>query len=324
MIKIAIVGATGLVGETIIKVLKEEDLKNKVSLSLFASEKSHGKEMVVYGNDYRVTKLSDEVIKQNFDIVFFSAGDDVSRAWAKKFAANGSYVIDNTNAFRREKQIPLVVPEINGNLLTQNTKLISNPNCSTIQLAIVLDKIIKVSEISLVVVSTYQSVSGAGRNALSDLKYGTKKCFSVGIRDNFISQIGSIQENGFCTEENKMMFELNKILNKKFRVLATTVRVPISNCHGESVYVKLKSKISLSELKEKLDCDYIHVCSNTELAFPTKIAGTNQTHICRLRLINNKELMFFVVADNLRRGAAYNAVEIFKTLLKVVDCFNKQ
>ena len=316
MINIAIVGATGLVGEAIIKILEEEGFRDKINLSLYVSERNHGKMFLINGKEYRLSKLTNNALEQNYDYVFFSAGNDVSKEWAEKFADRGSFVIDNSNAFRKNKNVPLVVPEINSNTISSQSKIISNPNCSTIQLAVVVSKLLNVSDINKVIVSSYQSVSGAGRLALSDLKNGTKNYFSEGINNNLVAQIGGIEGNGFCTEENKIMFELNKILGKKLNVLATTVRVPISNCHGESVYIKFKNKVNLNSIKKELNCSHITLFENG-LAFPTKIAGTNQTAVCRMRLVNEKELLLYIVADNLRRGAAYNAVEIFKILLSL-------
>ncbi len=315
MINVAIVGATGLVGETIIKVLEEEGLIKKIRLSLFASDNSHGKLLTIGKIDYRLTSLNEDALRQKFDYVFFSAGDEVSKEWAKKFVKSGSIVIDNSNAFRREKTVPLVVPEINCENIENTPKIISNPNCSTIQLAVVVHRLLEISDINKIIVSSYQSVSGAGRPALSDLVLGTNKFFDVKIQNNIIAQIGGVEENGFCTEENKIMFELNKILGTKINILATTVRVPIPYCHGESVYIKFKNKVDINLIKSALRCSHITLLED-EIAFPSIVAGTNQTYICRLRLVKEKELMLFIVADNLRRGAAYNAVETFKRLIK--------
>ena len=257
MIKVGIVGATGLVGQTIVKVLKEENLLSVIDLTFFASDKNYGKIISYYGKEFRLINLSEKIKQQKFDVVFFSAGDEISRQWVHVFEENGAYVIDNTNAFRKEELVPLIVPEINAEKITKNSKIIANPNCSTIQLAVVLDRLLKVSAISNIVVSTYQSVSGAGSKAVSDLKNKTNKVISAGIYDNVIAQIGSFDKCGFSTEENKIMFETNKILDADISVVATAVRVPVSFCHTESVYVKFKNKIEMSK---------IQMCFNIEMS----------------------------------------------------------
>ncbi len=196
-LKIAIVGATGLVGETILKVLYEEDLFFGNDISLYVSKRSAGKEYLFKGRRFRLVELTEKEANKKFDFVFFSAGSDVSLKYAKLFAKNGAFVIDNTNAFRRENDVPLVVPEINFDKVSFGAKIISNPNCSTIQLAVVLDKLRLLSKIEKVVVSTYQSVSGAGRCALCDLKNNAKNMFKYGINNEIIAKIGEIHENGY-------------------------------------------------------------------------------------------------------------------------------
>ncbi len=313
-LKLAILGATGLVGETILKVLNEEGLFVGSDITLFVSSRSAGKEYMFKGRRFRLIELNESALKKKFDIVFFSAGTDVSKAWVKKFAEAGAFVIDNTNAFRRREAVPLVVPEINGEIVGGDSKIISNPNCSTIELALVIDKLRKLSKIEKVVVSTYQSVSGAGRSALLDLKNNAKNVFKYGINNNLIAKIGDIQENGYSTEENKIMFELSKILDEDIDVSATAVRVPVEVSHGESVYVKFKNDVNLIDAFAMLDCDYIKISTN-DLFYPAFVSGTNLTYVCRLRQSQKNELEFFVLADNLRRGAAYNAVMIAKNIL---------
>lgn len=313
--KIAIVGATGLVGQTILKVIYEEGLFESCSITMYVSSKSAGKEYLFKGKVFRLVELNESALNLRFDIVLFSAGAAVSKMWANKFVETGAVVIDNSSAFRRYENIPLVVPEINGRLVCKDTKLIANPNCSTIELAVVLDKLKNLGKFEKVVVSTYQSVSGAGRKAVCDLKYGTNIYFKNGIKDNIIPQIGDIDENGYSNEENKIMFELSKILNQKINVSATAVRVPISVCHGESVYIKFENEINLIDAFKELECDYIDF-SEKDLFFATDIAGTNKTTVSRIRQINKNELEFFVLADNLRRGAADNAVKIAKIIIQ--------
>lgn len=308
--KIAIIGATGLVGTTILRVLYEENLFWGYDITLFVSSKSAGKEFLFEGRIFRLVKLDETALSKKFDFVFFSAGGEVSLLWAKRFAEIGAIVIDNTNAFRRETGVPLIVPEINFSSITKETKLISNPNCSTIQLAIVISKLAELSEIEKIVVSTYQSVSGAGRQAFLDLKNNAKNVFKYGINDEIIAKIGEIQENGYSIEENKVMFELSKILGKELDVSATAVRVPTSVGHGESVYVKFKNDVNVIDALAALDCEQIKF--RDDVFYLHEVRETNVTYVCRLRQRNKNELEFFVMADNLRRGAAYNAVKIMK------------
>lgn len=311
-VKIAIVGGSGLVGEKIIRILFEERV-NVSEIRLFVSKKSAGKSIILGGKEFRFELLTEKAAEQKFDIVFFSAGDEISKIWAEKFAKHGAYVIDNSNAFRREQNIPLVVPEINGDRILKTTKIIANPNCSTIQLAMVLKSLSKLSQIEKVVVSTYQSVSGAGKEALLDLYNHTNNEIPEMICGNVIEKIGRIEENGFCTEENKIMFEINKILESDYSVCASTVRVPIPFCHTESVYVKFRGNVSVLDAENSLKADKIII--DDILSLPADIADTNLVHVCRIRQFSKDELALFVVADNLRRGAAYNAVLIAKIII---------
>lgn len=312
MKKLAIVGASGLVGQTVLKVLKEEKLTQNYEIFMLSSTRSAGKVLIFDDKHYRLFELSDEILKLKFDYAIFVTSEDVSKVWCEKFAKTGTIVIDNSSAFRLNKNIPLIVPEINFNLVKNYDKIIANPNCSTIQLVLVLDKLMKLSKFESVVVSSYQSVSGAGKDALLDLEKNTNKFFEMGIKNNFIAKIGSINENGFCSEENKIMLESQKILNEKFNIVATTVRVPVNFCHGESVYIKFSEDIDFEKVKEVLKCDYIKV--SEDMFYPTDCVDTNETYVFRLRKQSESEIVFFVIADNLRRGAAFNAVEILKRL----------
>ena len=310
MKKLALVGASGLVGQTVLKVLKEEGLIEKFELFLISSNRSAGKILVFNDKHYILHELCDDILKEKFDYAIFVLNEDVSKVWAKQFAKNGTTVIDNSSVFRMNKNVPLVVPEINFNIIKKSDKIIANPNCSTIQLVLVLDKLKGLADFETVVVSSYQSVSGAGKEALLDLETGSNNVFDIEIKDNFIAQIGKISENKFCSEENKIMLESQKILNKKFNISATTVRVPIKFCHGESVYVKFSKKVDIEDIKKALDCENIVV--SEDIFYPTDCENTNETYVFRLRKHSDNEILFFVIADNLRRGAAYNAVQILK------------
>lgn len=312
MKKLALVGASGLVGQTVLKVLKEEGLIEKFELFLISSNRSAGKILVFDDKHYILHELCDDVLKEKFDYAIFVLNEDVSKVWVKKFAENGTTVIDNSSVFRMNKNVPLVVPEINFNIIKKSDKIIANPNCSTIQLVLVLDRLKKLADFESVVVSSYQSVSGAGKEALLDLETGSNNVFDMGIKDNFIAQIGKCAENKFCSEENKIMLESQKILKDKFNISATTVRVPIRFCHGESVYIKFSKNVDIEEVKKSLDCEYI--VFSDDMFYPKDCENTNETYVFRLRKHSDNEILFFVIADNLRRGAAYNAVQILKKL----------
>ncbi len=313
---LAIVGASGLVGSTVIKILQEEDILNRFNLTLFVSDKSAGKTVTIAGTDYRYILLSKSEARKHFDYVIMSAGDDISKEYANIFAESGTKVIDNSNAFRRVSNVPLVVPEINIKKIKSDDRIIANPNCSTIQLVVVLDRLKKLADINKVIVSSYQSVSGAGTQALEDLKNGSKLQITEGIKNNLVPYIGETLENGYCVEEDKIMFETNKILESNIDVSATTVRVPVPYCHLESVYVYFDKDINLNELNSLLNTSYIKY-STTENFYPVYCADSNLTFVCRMRLVSSKEISFIIIADNLRRGAAYNAVEILKQLTKL-------
>lgn len=320
MKKLAIVGATGLVGQTVLRVLKDEGLIDYFDICLLVSSRSAGKVMVFDDKHFPLFELNEKMCDMKFDYAIFVLSEDISLKWVNKFAENGTICIDNSSAFRMKKGIPLVVPEINIKSIKRDDKIISNPNCSTIQLVLVLDRLMRIGKIEEVVVSSYQSVSGAGKEALLDLENSSNNYFKCGIKNNIIAQIGSIENNGNCTEENKIINETNKILNSKINVYATTVRVPISNCHGESVLVKFKNRINISKIKNTLDCDYIHF--SEDLVYPVDCAGSDLTYVFRLRQVGAKCLQFFVIADNLRRGAGYNAVKILKNLVTTKDRYS--
>ena len=311
---LAIVGASGLVGQNILEVLNEESLIERFDITLFVSDKSAGKQTEVNGKKLTYKMLDESASRKHFDIVLMSAGDEVSKTFAENFVGAGAYVIDNTNAFRRRVDVPLVVPEINAEKIKKENKIIANPNCSTIELVVVLEKLRSLSKIEKVVACTYQAVSGAGHEALMDLELGTKNQIGEGIKNNVVAHIGEFSEYGFCTEEDKMMFETNKILNESISLCATTVRVPVPNCHSESVYIKFNDPVSAKKVSEVLNCDYIKVNSSV-VSLPTECSGTNITNVCRIRNFSENEIALFIVADNLRRGASYNAVKIMEYVI---------
>ena len=317
--ELAIVGASGLVGQKIISVLKDYGILNNSNLSLYVSKNSAGKILEIDGEQFDLNLLNENILDKKFDIVFFSAGESVSEKWAKLLVKNGAYVIDNTNAFRRDDSVPLVVPEINIDKINNNTKIISNPNCSTIQLSLAIKSLLDYArysenEIEKIVVSTYQSVSGAGKEALSDLENNTTIKIKEPIKNNVFLKIGDISENGFCTEENKIMFELNKVCEKNLSICASTVRVPISYCHSESVYVKFSNNVDFNQIFRNYYKYNLKIID--DIIMPKDVVGGYDTYISRLRKFSENEIAFFVVADNLLRGAAYNAVMIAKYILE--------
>ena len=312
MKKLAIVGASGLVGQEVFKVLREEELLNEFEIFMFVSEKTAGQVMVDGDNHYSLFALNDDVFRSKFDYAFFLTSEEISRVWIPRFVSYGVRVIDNSSAFRLHKEVPLIVPEINFDKVMGN-KIISNPNCSTIQLVIILDRLMKLATLKRVIVSSYQSVSGAGKDALLDLECGTTNVFKQGIRDNIIPQIGSILPNYECSEEHKIIHETQKILDSKIEIFATTARVPISYCHGESVFVEFDTAVDIEDVKKILNVDYIKLGEENFLF--TECRSSNLTYVCRLRQSKENVLQMFIIADNLRRGAAYNAVEILKRLL---------
>ncbi len=316
-LKIAIVGASGLVGQKILEILYEVGLYESSIITLFVSRKSSGKVLYFKGLCHRLIELDEKQASAQFDFVFLSAGEEVSKKYASIFKDAGAYVIDNTNAFRKTN--PLVVPEINIQDI-KDSKIISNPNCSTIELAIVLNKLKNICDIDEIIVSTYQSVSGAGKTALLDLENGTNNHFKYGIKNNVIAEIGEIDENGNSLEENKIMFEINKILKSNIKIIATAVRVPVDYCHGESVYVRFKKQIDFEKIKSSISDENIVLYENS-VCLNRVIQNTNTTAVCRLRKISENEIAFFVMADNLRRGAAYNAVKIVENLIKKFNNF---
>lgn len=312
MKRLAIVGATGLVGNATLNCLQEEGLLDKFELFLFVSDRSAGKVLVFDERHYPLIKLGEDFVDYHLDYALFLTSEDVSEVWVKKFAKTGIKVIDNSSAFRLRRNVPLIVPEINIQRLKPSNNIIANPNCSTIQLVIVLDRLSKVSKLKRVIVSSYQSVSGAGRDALMDLMNDTMFYFEHGITNNIIAQIGDIQENGNTKEENKIINETKKILNSDIEIHATAVRVPIPFCHGESVFVEFENDINFNVIKSKLECEYIKY---SDVPFyPSECVGSNLTYVCRLRETSENSIQFFVIADNLRRGAGFNAVKILEYL----------
>ncbi len=320
MINVAIVGATGLVGREVIKVMEETDFPSE-QLFLCASEKSIGKSIAYKGKEYGVHSV-EEGIDAHCPIAIFSAGSEVSKKYAPAFAQTGTYVIDNSSYWRLFDQIPLVVPEINANTISQHTSIISNPNCSTIQLVMALAPLHATYKIKRLVISTYQSVTGTGMKAVQQLmaerngEY-VERVYPYPIDLNCFPHGGTFLPNGYTTEEQKLVDETHKILNDpSIKITATVVRIPVTGGHSESVNVEFEKPYAINEIKTLLDkMPGVTVLDEPEKnLYPTPImaAGKNEVFVGRLRrdeTVNNG-LNMWIVADNLRKGAATNAVQI--------------
>ncbi len=320
-LNIAIVGATGLVGKKILQVLTER--KIEANLHLFALE--NGQKMNFGEKTYEILDLGATNLKKlHLDYAFFAVEAEISKEYAPKFAENGTIVIDNSNAFRREEDVPLVVPQVNKKALDFSKKIVANPNCSTIQLVTALKPLADKFGLKRVIVSTYQAVSGAGQNGILDLLNGTQNKFDYPIQNNAIPQIDVFLPNGYTKEEDKLIFESRKILNlPRLHITATAVRVPILNCHSESVNVELEKCATLEEvfdaLKEAENVVLQDDPKNKTYPMPIFANEKDEVFVGRIRKDESRKncFNFWIVADNLRRGAASNAVDIFETLEKM-------
>ena len=323
--KIAIVGATGLVGKEMIKVLEEFDLAVEAFYPV-ASTKSVGKTVFFRGKEHKVIS-TENAVSLKPDIAIFSAGSATSKKWAPAFANAETIVIDNSSAWRMDNNIPLVVPEINANILTKNDKIIANPNCSTIQLVMTLAPLHKRYGIKRVVVSTYQSVTGSGAKAVEQLmseRNGTEteKVYPHAIDMNVLPHAGDFEENGYTTEEIKLVNETKKILNAEIPLTATAARVPVVGGHSESVNIELEKAFTISEVKSLLEqTPGVIVEDNPEnniYPMPIRSYGKNEVFVGRIRRDFSREnsLNLWIVADNIRKGAATNAVQIAVWLIE--------
>jgi len=323
--KIAIVGATGMVGNMMLKVLAERNLPF-TKLLLVASEKSVGKVIPFKGKDYKVVSLSTALAAKP-DLAIFSAGGNTSLEWAPKFAAVGTTVIDNSSAWRMDPTKKLIVPEINANLLTGNDKIIANPNCSTIQMVLALYPLHKAYSIRRVVVSTYQSITGTGMKAVRQLEdeykgIEGKKAYPHPIHKNALPHCDVFEENGYTKEEMKLVNETHKILDNQISVTATAVRIPVVGGHSESVNVEFEKDFGIDEVRELLETTQgIKVLDNpSENLYPMPLTaqGKDDVFVGRIRrdFSHPKTLNLWIVSDNLRKGAATNAIQIAEYLLE--------
>ena len=331
-IKVAIVGATGNVGRELLNIMDERDFP-AAEVHALASRRSKGRE-VSYGDKTLKCEVLDDFDFSKVDVVLMSAGGTLSKEWAEKIGKKGAIVIDNSSAWRMDPDVPLVVPEVNGeDVLGYDKKMIiANPNCSTAQLVMALKPLHDAAKIKRVVVSTYQSVSGSGKAGMDELWNQTKGIFVNDapepeeyprqIAFNAIPMIGSFREDGFTDEEAKMWNETHKMIDPNIKLTVTCVRVPVFVGHSESVNIEFEEAITPEQAREALrNFDGIQVIDNPEedqYITPVECKGEWDTFVSRIRVDNTVEhgLSLWVVADNLRKGAALNTVQIAEELIK--------
>ena len=326
---VAIAGATGAVGTEFLKLLEARDFPMK-SLRLLASSRYAGSKLKFRGEDLEVEELTPKSFK-GIDIAFFSAGGSRSKEFAPHAVDSGAVVIDNSSAFRMDEKVPLVVPEINPKQAFEHQGLIANPNCSTIQMVVALNPIHRAANIQRVVVSTYQAVSGAGASAMEELKQQLRawandepmkqEVFPTQIAFNLFPHIDVFQDNGYTKEEMKMVHETRKIMNApNMQISATCVRVPVLRAHSEAVWVETEKPLSESEARELFEKEPGIVVQDERESggYPTPwhITETQETYVGRIRkdISHPNGLTFWVVADQLYKGAALNAIQIAEVL----------
>ena len=330
--RVTIIGATGAVGKIALEVLSQRNFAMS-NLRLTASERSVGKKIDFAGTSITVEATTEEVFKET-DIAFISANDDISRALAPIARQNNCIVIDDSGVWRMDEKVPLVVPEINASDLIEHSGIVSIPNCSTTPLAMVLDALRKENNIIRVIVATYQSVSGTGAAAVAELDQQSRNIldnkplkieqYPYQIAYNLIPQIGSFNENGYTSEELKMLNETRKILHEpSLPVSATCVRVPVNICHSESVNIQLERPLEVAKARELL-ANYpgIVVIDNpgdNSYPMPIDCTGEDEVFVGRVRQDNALEngLSLWIVSDNLRKGAATNAIQIAEEIIKL-------
>lgn len=324
---VAIVGATGLVGRTFLKVLEERDFPFE-NVYMMASTKSAGSKITFKGTEYTVEELNEHSFDKPIDIALFSAGGSISEKYAPIAAAHGVTVVDNSSQWRMDPDVPLVVPEVNPDDIDKNNGIIANPNCSTIQVVVPLKPLHEKYKIKRIVYSTYQAVSGSGLKGIEDLKEGLKgndlcEAYPHPIAGNCIPHIDVFMDNGYTKEEMKMINETHKILgDNSIKVTATTVRVPVFDSHSESVNVEFEKPFDLEELKDILrnypGIVVIDNPANNEYPLAKDAAGKDEVFVGRIRRDFSVEngINMWVVADNIRKGAATNTVQIAEKLVE--------
>jgi len=326
---LAIIGATGNVGRKTIEILEQSNISFD-KIYLVASKKSVGKKILFKGKKILVESLDDYNFSKA-EITFFAAGSEISKKWAKD-ASKKTVVIDNSSYFRMEKDIPLVVAEVNSEMLKNHNNIISNPNCSVMQMVLVLKPLHDEFKIKRIIVSTYQAVSGAGKASMDELFSQTKeflegkkiksKNFTKQIAFNLIPHIDVFSDNGYTKEELKMINETKKILDKNIEVTATCVRVPVKTSHSESINIEFENSYDLENVIKILNkapgCKVVDEQKDGGYITPIEAEGDYTTYISRIRKdsSNNKAINIWVVSDNLLKGAALNTVQIAEILIK--------
>ncbi len=327
--KVACIGATGLVGTVMCQVLEERGFPITEFIPV-ASEKSAGQKFKFKGKEYIIHTLAEAVAKRP-ELALFSAGASVSTEWAPKFAAVGTIVVDNSAAWRMDPSIKLVVPEVNGDTISREDRIIANPNCSTIQMVVALSPLHKIYGIQRLVISTYQSVTGTGVKAVrqydrehqGEVVPNHEKAYKYPIFENVIPHCDIFLDNGYTKEEMKLVHETKKILgDPSIRITSTAVRVPVKGGHSESVNVELKKDFTLDEVRKILSeaegVELMDDMATFSYPMPLYAKGRNEVFVGRLRKdeSQDKTLNMWIVADNLRKGAATNAIQIAEYMLK--------
>ena len=320
--KVAIVGATGLVGRTALKIFEEKNFQN-IEYKLFCSKKSAGSTISFLGKEYVVEELTEKSFDEGFDYAIFSAGGETSKKFSPIAVSKGCIVIDNSSAFRMDNDVPLVVPEVNPEDIVLNKGIIANPNCSTIQAVVALKPLDDKYKIKRIIYSTYQACSGAGKNGLDDLlsKSSGKdlKKFPHQIYNNCLPHIDVFEDDGYTKEEHKMINETRKILhNPNIAITATTVRVPVENCHSESINIEFYNAFDINDVKNILKTAPGIILEddvqNNIYPLDVNVNGHDEVFVGRIRrdFSQPNSLNLWVVADNIRKGAATNAIQILE------------
>ena len=325
--KVAVVGVTGVVGTVLLKLLEERGFPVSEIIPV-ASEKSVGNKIMFKGQDYKIVSLGDAV-NMKPDIALFSAGGSISLEWAPKFAKEGTRVVDNSSAWRMDSTKKLIVSEVNSKVLTKEDFIIANPNCSTMQMLVVLAPLHKKYKIKRLVISTYQSVSGTGKNAIDQLEserndVNSSKVYPYSIDQNLLPHCDVFEKDGYTKEENKLINETRKILNdNSIQITSTAVRVPIEICHGESVNIEFEKDFEIEDIFEILSNSPGLVVEddpdNNKYPMPINSANKDEVFVGRIRrdFSIKSGINLWIVADNLRKGAATNTIQIAEKLIEL-------
>ena len=325
--KVAVVGVTGVVGTVLLKLLEEREFPVSEIIPV-ASEKSVGNKIMFKGQDYKIVSIGDAV-NMKPDIALFSAGGSISLEWAPKFAKEGTRVVDNSSAWRMDSTKKLIVSEVNSKVLTKEDFIIANPNCSTMQMLVVLAPLHKKYKIKRLVISTYQSVSGTGKNAIDQLEgerndVNSSKVYPYSIDQNLLPHCDVFEKDGYTKEENKLINETRKILNdNSIQITSTAVRVPIEICHGESVNIEFEKDFEIEDIFEILSNSPGLVVEddpdNNKYPMPINSANKDEVFVGRIRrdFSIKSGINLWIVADNLRKGAATNTIQIAEKLIEL-------